>query len=342
MVARWAGRACPRSSCSRTSGRPPRTRRYRRQVIQKRKRREDGGNKPPHSFSRSKKKKKTRPIKTQKQSIRKLALDLAASSAPSFEGLRAVYRSLGVAKGIDRAPSLEEALSGVTKKKNPKTDGTEAKTEARANENKTKPKPRDPALAARLQALQDASDQRSYDACVADLTESERAASRKSGSGLSSTLAGSASAAGLALAASAGTGYAAGFVAAKALFPDEAKHPIARFIGGLVGLVAAVAVEVGLVIVRAVRAENDANSSSSSSSSFSSSSMPKKITQRLTDAELAAEAEVARAVVAGAAAAMEAGAEAKAAEAAARVAAEELAAVEGAAAATADDAKKQR
>ena len=260
---------------------------------------------------------------TKKQSVRKLALDLTASSAPSFEGLRAVYRALGVAKGLEKAPSLQE------KKK----------------------KPRDPALAARLQALRDASDQAAYDACVADLTEGERRASSRSGHGLSLSLAASAPAAGLALAASAGTGYAAGFVAARALFPDEGKHPAARHIGGLAGLVAALAVEAGLVVVRAVRAEREERLRMKglfSSSNSSSSLLPlPKITRRLTEAELAAEAEVAAAVVAGAATAARAGAGERAAEAAARAAAEleaedSAAATTAATAATAGEAKKQR
>ena len=295
------------------------------------------------------------------QSIRKLALDLAASSAPSFEGLRAVYRALGVAKGLDQAPSLEEALSGGTKKKKkaePETttaSGTGAEANAQEDTKSKQAKPRDPALAARLQALQDASDQASYDACVADLTEGERKAAGRSGHGLSLSLAASAPAAGLALAASAGTGYAAGFVAARALFPDEARHPAARYIGGLAGLVAALAVEAGLVVVRAVRAEREERrrmrgapgapfSSSSSSSSSNSSSLPlPKITRRLTEAELAAEAEVAAAVVAGAATAARAGAEARAAEAAraAELAAEKDSAATVAAVA-ADETKKQR
>ncbi len=154
---------------------------------------------------------------------------------------------------------------------------------------------------------------------------------------------------GLALAASAGTGYAAGFVAARALFSDDVKHPAARYIGGLIGLVAAMAVEAGLVVVRAVRAENEDKRRErglgplpGSSSSSSSGPPLQRITRRLTEAELAAEAEVAATVVAGAATAVKAGAEAKA-SAAARAAAE-LAAAEkdSEATATADEAKKQR
>ena len=296
---------------------------------------------------------------TKKQSVRKLALDLTASSAPSFEGLRAVYRALGVAKGLEKAPSLQEALSGSKTKETrtktktePEANGaaeTEAHQEAKKEEKKKKP--RDPALAARLQALRDASDQAAYDACVADLTEGERRASSRSGHGLSLSLAASAPAAGLALAASAGTGYAAGFVAARALFPDEGKHPAARHIGGLAGLVAALAVEAGLVVVRAVRAEREERLRMKglfSSSNSSSSLLPlPKITRRLTEAELAAEAEVAAAVVAGAATAARAGAGERAAEAAARAAAEleaedSAAATTAATAATAGEAKKQR
>jgi len=285
--------------------------------------------------------------KKPKQSIRKLALDLSGSSAPSFEGLRAVYRALGVAKGIEKAPSLEEALNG---KRSSKTDEeAEAAATKKRNENNSiiHNKPKDPALAVRLQALQDASDQAAYDACVSDLTENERRAASRSGQGLSSSLAGSASVAGLALAASAGTGFAAGFVAARALFPDDSKHPAARFIGGLIGLVLAIALEAGLVIVRAVRAENEEESRKkkglsplcfSSSSSSSSLNFP-RITRRLTASELAAEAEVAAAVVRGAATAAEAGAEGKALEAAAKAAAEQEAA---AAATTGEEAKKQR
>ena len=299
---------------------------------------------------------------TKKQSVRKLALDLTASSAPSFEGLRAVYRALGVAKGLEKAPSLQEALSGSKTKETrtktktePEANGaaeTEAHQEAKKEEKKEKKKkPRDPALAARLQALRDASDQAAYDACVADLTEGERRASSRSGHGLSLSLAASAPAAGLALAASAGTGYAAGFVAARALFPDEGKHPAARHIGGLAGLVAALAVEAGRVVVRAVRAEREERLRMKglfSSSNSSSSLLPlPKITRRLTEAELAAEAEVAAAVVAGAATAARAGAGERAAEAAARAAAEleaedSAAATTAATAATAGEAKKQR
>jgi hypothetical protein len=292
----------------------------------------------------SKKKKKTSTSfhlqpKNKKQSIRKLAVDLASSSAPPFEGLRAVYRALGAAKGVAEAPSLEEALSGGGKKKEEELNGAAGAAAAARDRNGTdrtkERRPKDPALAARLQALQDASDQRAYDASVADLTARERAAS--------------APAAGLALAASAGTGYAAGFVAARALFSDDVKHPAARYIGGLIGLVAAMAVEAGLVVVRAVRAENEDKRRErglgplpGSSSSSSSGPPLQRITRRLTEAELAAEAEVAATVVAGAATAVKAGAEAKA-SAAARAAAE-LAAAEkdSEATATADEAKKQR
>jgi hypothetical protein len=306
----------------------------------------------------SKKKKKTSTSfhlqpKNKKQSIRKLAVDLASSSAPPFEGLRAVYRALGAAKGVAEAPSLEEALSGGGKKKEEELNGAAGAAAAARDRNGTdrtkERRPKDPALAARLQALQDASDQRAYDASVADLTARERAASRRSGAGLSLSLAASAPAAGLALAASAGTGYAAGFVAARALFSDDVKHPAARYIGGLIGLVAAMAVEAGLVVVRAVRAENEDKRRErglgplpGSSSSSSSGPPLQRITRRLTEAELAAEAEVAATVVAGAATAVKAGAEAKA-SAAARAAAE-LAAAEkdSEATATADEAKKQR
>lgn len=259
-----------------------------------------------------------------KQSIRKLALALVASSAPSFEGLRAIYRALGVAHGVEEAPSLEEALSGRRRTKPPTTKNETAEAEAEVATNpakniQQKASAKDPALAARLQALQDASDQRAYDACVADLTANERRASARSGAGLSSSLATSASAAGLALAASAGTGYAAGFVAGRALFPDDSRHPAARFIGGLIGLVGAITVEAGLVIVRAVRAEREdrrrMEKGQNPPSSPKGTPLP-KVTRRLSEAELAAEAEVAAAVVAGAATAARAGAEGKAAEAA--------------------------